>query len=231
MLKNKKVLGFVVTMVIILFIILSCGKKSIGGNGKVITQQRAIKGIKAISITGTFDVFLKKDTTEFLFIEADKNLLDIIKTEVNDSVLDIFNLKNIVRSKELKLIISCPNINSIDFSGATDLSCDSGMIFKNLNINISGAGKVEMNLITDNLSTIVSGGAGLIFTGKAKSFSVSITGAGNIDAQELETQNCKIDISGFGRAKLNVSQKLEVNISGAGKVEYSGNPEVSQSVT
>jgi hypothetical protein len=221
---------FIVAGCFLLFL-SACGKKTIGGNGKVITQQREISGFKAVSIKGAYDVYLKKGNKESVVIEADSNLMNVILTEVSDSLLYIHNVKTIIRSKELKIIISCPKLNSIDFSGATELSCDSGMAFKDLSINISGAGRIDMNLNLDDLAANVSGGVDLNFTGKANSMSVIITGAGNLDAQKFETQKCKIDISGFGRAKVNVSQKLDVNISGAGKIDYTGNPVVKQSIT
>ena len=222
---------FLIISTCFLMLVSACGKRTIGGNGNVISQHRDIKGFKAISIKGAYDVYLKNGNEESVTIEADSNLLSIIKTDLSDSVLKIYNLKTIIRSKELRLVITCPELNSIDFSGATELSCDSGLIFKDLIINISGAGRIDMNLKSDNLTAIVSGGADLNFSGKAKSLDVSITGAGNLNAYKFETQNCKIDISGFGRAKVNVTQKLDVNISGAGKVDYFGNPEVKQSIT
>jgi len=215
----------------LLILITSCGKKTIGGNGRVISQHRDIKGFKSVSVKGAYDVYLKKGSTESVIIEADSNLMSVIKTEVTDSALDIYNIKTIIRSKELRLIITCPNLNSIDFSGATELSCDSGLVFKDLIINISGAGRIDMNMELNDLSAIVSGGADLNFSGKANSLDVSITGAGNLNAHKFVTQKCKIDISGFGRAKVNVVQKLDVNISGAGKVDYIGNPEVKQSIS
>jgi hypothetical protein len=216
---------------VILLLPVACGKKNIGGNGKVVCQQRDVRGFKAISIKGAYDVYLKKDNKESVIIETDDNLLEVIQTELADSILTIYNTKTITRSKELKLTISCPDLNSIDFSGASELTSDSNMIYKDLNINVSGFGRIDMNLQSMSLSANVSGGAELNFSGKSDELNISITGAGNVEAQNLVTQSCKIDISGFGKAKLNVSQKLEVNISGAGKVEYFGNPEVKQSVT
>jgi hypothetical protein len=209
----------------------SCGNKTIGGNGKVIIKVREVTGFKSISVKGAFDVVLKNGSKGSLSVEADENLISNIISNVNDSNLEIHNVKTVIRSKELKLIICCPDLKSIDFSGATELSCDSGVHYNNLSINISGAGRVDMELQTNDLNAIVSGGAELIFRGKSNSFDVSITGAGNIDAQKFEVQDCSIDISGFGRAKVNAIKNLEVNISGAGKVEYTGNPEVKQSIT
>jgi hypothetical protein len=217
--------------IVFVIAITGCDKKNIGGNGVVITQERKINGFKAVNIKGAYDIYLKKGNIDNVVIEADSNLIPIIVTELNDSVLSIYNTKTIIRSKELKVIITCPELNSLDFSGATELTCDSDLLFKDLNINISGAGKIDMGLKADNLNAIVSGGAIINFRGKTINSNISITGAGNIDAQKFETDNCKIDISGFGRAKLNVIKKLEVNISGYGKVDYTGNPEIKQSIT
>jgi hypothetical protein len=222
---------FIITSIFLIAFFSSCGNKTIGGNGKVSIKDREVQGFKSISIKGEFDVVLKNGSKESLSVEADENLIGNIISNVSDSNLKIYNVKTVVRSKELKLIICCPELNSIDFSGATELSCDSEIIYKNLNINISGAGRVDMRLQTNELNAVVSGGAELVFRGKSKIFDVSITGAGNIDAQKFEVQDCRIDISGFGRAKINAVKNLEVNISGAGKVEYIGNPEVKQSIT
>lgn len=222
---------YVLISAFLFLILFACGKKTIGGKGRVIFQERNIKGFKAVSIKGAYDVYLKKGNSESVIIEADSNLMSIIETDLYDSILSIFNTKNIIRSKELKLYITCPKLNSISFSGATELACDSGMEFKDLNINISGAGRIDMDMTLNYLNTIISGGAELNFRGKANTLDITITGAGNLNAPKFETQNCKIDISGFGRAKINVIKKLEVNISGAGKVDYSGNPEVKQSIT
>jgi hypothetical protein len=220
-----------VALIFLIFFFSSCGNKTIGGNGKVIIKEREVKGFNAISIKGAFDVVLKNGNKESLSVEADENLISNIISNINDSILEIYNIKTVVRSKELKLIICCPQLNSIDFSGATELSCDSLIKYKNLSINISGAGRVDMELQTNELNAIVSGGAELVFSGKSNLFDVSITGAGNIDAQKFDVQDCRIDISGFGRAKVKAIKKLEVNISGAGKVEYIGDPEIKQSIT
>lgn len=214
-----------------IIVISGCGKNTIGGNGKVTVEDRNLDNFNSISIKGAYDVKLVNSDSSFLQVVADENLLPAIKTTVTDSILEVYNDKTIIRSKELKLIIGCPGIHSIDFSGATELICDSMLTIDQLNIVISGAGRINLSVNANNLKTNVSGGAELVFKGQVKTLDVSITGTGNLDAKELQTSRCIIDISGFGWAKLNVKEVLEVNISGFGKVEYAGNPELKQSIT
>lgn len=215
----------------LLFIFSGCGKKPTMGNGKVVFQNRDLKGYNSISISGAYDIYLKKGETESFVVEADENLLKVIKTEISGTTLQVYNSENIIRSKDLKLIITNPQLSSMDFSGAIELTTDTGLVFKDLHINISGIGRIDMNLKADNLTASTSGGADITFRGKAQKFNGIITGTGNIDAENLEALESSIEISGLGKAKLNVSKKLDVNISGFGKVDYKGNPTINQVIS
>ena len=212
-------------------ILNSCLQNTISGNGDIKTQTRDVKAFKSISISGGYEVYLQKGNKEALTVEADENLLPIIISEVKDSVLNVYNQNTILRSKKQKLIITCPNLSSIDLSGATDLKGDSCFVLNNLKIDVSGAAKIDLNVMVNELTTEVSGSAELIFSGKAKDFTTSLSGAGKIRGEKLEAKNCSIEISGMGEAKVNVSDKLDVTISGMGEVEYIGNPEINQSIS
>jgi hypothetical protein len=223
--------GFFLILFILVFTSYSCTKRTISGNSKVVNQYRNITGFNSVNVVGAYEVYLKKGEKELLEIVADENLLPVITSEVSDSVLKISHEKIIIRSKSLKLIITYKNISSLNFSGATELSGDSCLSFNNLNINLSGAGKIDLSLHANRLNASISGGADIDFNGDANQLEVNITGAANLNTLMLAANNCKIDISGFGKAKVNALKKLEVNISGAGKVEYKGNPELKQSIT
>ena len=216
---------------LLLSILGGCGKNNIIGNGKVIFQNREIKGYTSINVSGAYDIYLKKGETESLVIEADENLMDVIKTKLSGSTLEVNNSKNIIRSKDLKLIITNPKLNTFDFSGAIQLTSDTGLLFQNININISGIGRIDMNLKAEELTASASGGADLTFKGSSNKFDITITGTGTVDAEKLKTKECRVEISGLGKARLNVQQKLDVNISGFGKVDYRGNPQINQVIS
>ena len=220
-----------IILAIAVTILNGCLQNTISGNGNIKTQSRDVKAFKSFNVSGGYDVYLQKGDKEALTIEADENLLPIIISEVKDSVLNVYNQHTILRSKKQKLIITCPNLSSIELSGATDLKGDSCFVMNNLKINVSGAAKIDLNVIVSELKTDVSGSAELIFAGKAKEFSTSLSGAGKIKADNLEAKNCSIEISGMGEAKVNVSDKLDVTISGMGQVEYIGNPEINQNIS
>ena len=217
-------------LIVILIIVCSCTNKTINGNGVVIQQVRELKGFNRINVNGSFKVFLAKADSAKFTIVADSNLMAVINTKVVDSVLIVENLQTILTSKELKLIVTCPNLKSIDFTGATEIEGDSGLVYKSLTLNISGAGKILLNLQTDSLKANISGGANIILSGKTQNLDISISGAGKVGAKKFESKSAKMEILGLGEAELNVTEKLNATISGLGKIEYIGDPEVHQNI-
>ena len=215
----------------LLILIAGCNKRNTIGNGKVVFQNRDIKGYNSISINGAYDVYLKNGSSESLIVEADENLMSVIKTELRGNTLEVFNSENIIRSKDLKLIITNPNLNNLNFSGAVQLTSDTGLTFKNLAINISGIGRIDLALNAESLTSVASGGADITFRGKVNTFNVTITGTGSVDAENLESKECDVVISGLGKARVCAEKKLNVNISGLGKVDYKGNPHINQVIS
>lgn len=219
----------------ILFIVSTsldgCGDRTINGSGLVTEKKIENKGFHTIKIAGTYNVILKKDSTETILVRADENLINNLDITNSDSILNISNKKAVLRYKELSFIITCPQLKKLDLSGAAQISCDTVLDFDNLLINISGAGNIKLMVQANVIETNVSGGADMSFGGKCNTFDISITGTGTIDAKNMEVDNCHIDISGFGKSILNVSEKLDISVTGYGKIKYVGEPEINQSVS
>lgn len=218
-------------LVALVFVFASCEKKTIKGNGNVTEQVKALEAFNEVSIQGAFDVVLVDNDSSKLKIVADENLIGNVVATVEDSILKISNIKTVIGSRELKLYIYAPNIESVDFSGATELSSDSVLPWDALALNITGAGKVDLQIDVKKFSVNVSGGAEITLKGKTDELALNIAGTGSLNALALKTGQCDIDISGFGRAYVDVEKMLRVNISGFGKVEYNGTPEIRQNIT
>lgn len=215
----------------ILVLFPSCQNQTIGGNGIVKEKNYALEGFHTLSIKGAFEVHLLPSDSFTARIIADENIIPEIELEVNDSTLEVAPRKNIIRSRELKLYIGCPEIRSIILSGASEIITDTLMISPHLSISISGTGKLSLQLQVNTLNVNISGGAEVVLLGKANQFSSSITGVGKIDAEDFSTDTANIEISGYGYLKVNANKLLNINVSGFGKVFYSGNPVVKQNIT
>jgi hypothetical protein len=231
---NKKLLSVLVLSFTILFL-SAC--TIVRGSGDVITVQREVNGFDRVALSGVGTMFISVGEKESLLIEAEDNLLPYIETKVQGSILEI-GLKYehwntaIQPTKPINYFLTVTNLEALDLSGAGRIEIEE-INTTQLRIHTSGAGDIEIEKLNAQSLTMVVSGAGScrIHDGKVDSQHLQISGAGGYRASDLESHRTDIDISGMGGAKIWVSDTLHVAISGAGNVGFYGYPTVSQSIS
>jgi len=221
---GKQTTGIISTVFVILFVLVSCNLIGEMGSGNVVRQERKVATFDAIDVSGAFDIYLTQGTTQSVIVEADDNLMDLIKTEIHGSTLEIDTKKAIMHSKSMKIYLTFVDLKDIDVSGAVDIETQNKLSLQDLSISGSGATKGKMEMDVQKLKIDCSGGSKLFLTGTAKDVKVDASGAVDLFAYDFPAENYNIDISGAGKAQINVSKELNVEISGAGTVTYKGNP-------
>jgi hypothetical protein len=185
--------------------------RGIAGSGNRKTEKRDLKSFKAIDTRGAYEINVTCQKPASFEIEADDNILPLIKTEVHDGVLTVSNDERYNSAKAVVLRITLPELTEAISHGAGQ-------------INISDAAGEKLRL--ESL-----GAASVKATGKVKSVEISSTGAGEIDAANLQAEKAKVDVTGAASVEVYASDQLDVKVSGASSVEYSGNPKtVNKSV-
>jgi Putative auto-transporter adhesin, head GIN domain len=209
----KKIL--IVGLLCISAIALSACKfagRGIAGSGVRKTEKRDLKSFKAIDAKGAYEINVTCQKPASFEIEADDNLLPLIKTEVHDGVLTVSSDENYHSAKAVALRITVPELTEAISRGAGE-------------INISDAAGEKLHLES-------MGAASFNATGKVKSVEISSSGAGKIDAANLQAEKAKVDVTGAASVEVYASDQLDVKVSGVGSVEYSGNPKtVNKSVS
>lgn len=211
-------------LVLILALILSISISSFAAK-----QERKISNFTELEVSSAFIVALTQGTTEKLMIDADEADIDDIITEVRDGKLIIKPRNtNFFANKfqNVRIYLTFINLTDIDVSGAVELKGTNVMRFGNLDIEGSGASKINLNLTADKLNCDISGASSLNLMGSASLFETDLSGSSILDALDLTANICDIDASGASSAKVNVSQKLMAEGSGASTIEYSGNPTI-----
>jgi len=203
----------------------------IDGNGNVIKETREISSFDAIDVGGAFNVILTQGNTESLIIEADENLLPIIRTSVNGRTLRITTEENIRNSKALNLFINFKDIDKLDISGACNLECTNELSFSTLKIEASGASDIDLDLTAEILLCDYSGASEINLTGKVRECEFEVSGASEIDAYDLVAEEIELRASGASEAKLHATESLRIRASGASSVRYMGDPIVDSNVS
>ena len=185
------------------FFSFSCNSAT-HGSGNLVSEKRDVGSFHGVDVGGIFQVEILAQKDFSVEIEADDNLLRLIKTEVNDGVLNISSESSIKSKNTIRVRISAPDIDSIGASGASKVSVT--------------------DLKTSDLKLDASGDSKVTLAGEAGNLSVELSGASGLEAEGLEAETVSVDASGASCASVNVLEQLEAKAAGASKIIYSGSP-------
>ncbi len=179
-------------------------KSGVRGSGNVVTEDRGLSGFNSVKVGGAFSVEIVSQREFAVSVEADDNLLPMVRTEVEDGVLKIWSEGSIRSSGRMLVRVSAPDIERVVSSGATKVTIEA-INNSAFEIDTSGASKVTMSGVTGELK-------------------IGVSGAAKIDAESLSAKQAVVGVSGAGKIVVNVSESLEAKVSGAGSIRYAGSP-------
>src|ERR1700761_373731 len=120
------------------------------GSGNKVTENRKVKDFTHIKVDGGFKIILKQDSSLNVNINADDNIMKIIETNVTGDRLHIHTRKHVCDG-EITITIGVRNLEEIKASGAIDLSSDGNLKVKDIDFDLSGAGKLNLDLNANNV--------------------------------------------------------------------------------
>ena len=176
------------------------------GSGALKAEKRSVPAFNAVDISGAYEVEITAQKEQGVEIEGDDNILPLIKTEVRNGVLEIYNEKAFSTKNKIRLRISAPVLEGVSTSGASDIVV-TGVKSDQFKIDTSGAGSLKAS-------------------GEAQALEVELSGAGEVDLKDLRAQKVKVTSSGAATADVYASEELTASVSGAGNVNYYGDPKV-----
>lgn len=217
-------------------ILSGCGFSIVNGSGRVITQTRNVANFSSFVLDGMGDVTITQGSTESLVIEAEDNVMPLLKSEVKNGVLTVLldqkDWKDVVRpTKGIKITLGVKNLTGIELSGLGNVDMPA-LKTTSLTIKVSGTGNVKIGKLeaTELVSTL-SGLGNTDLSGTVTRETVEMSGAGQFSAGNLSCQTAKLTLTGAGSASVWVRDSLDVTIGGAGNVNYYGSPKVTKSIT
>lgn len=176
----------------------------IKGSGNVQTEKREISNFKSIEVGGAFVVEITAQKDFSVEVEADDNLLPLVKTETNGETLSIETEHRFSTENPIRVRVSAPNIEDLQISGASKISV--------------------VNLKNDSFNVDSSGASKITVEGETKNLTVDMSGASKLDAENFKAESVSVDASGASCANVSVLNDLKVDLSGASKVVYFGSP-------
>ncbi|MFN2455837.1 MAG: head GIN domain-containing protein, partial [Pyrinomonadaceae bacterium] len=170
------------------------------------------------------NVYVTQGGTQPLRVEADDNILEKVRTSVQENTLVIETDGGCFRNVKLNIYASMANIKRLEIAGSGDIESKSPVKSDDLDVVISGSGDVKLNVTAKTINTELKGSGDITLYGKADTHNVRKAGSGDINAANLLAQNTFVTSSGSGDVEVNAVQQLDVKNSGSGDVAYTSNP-------
>jgi len=212
-----------------------------------VSETRNVSNFSEIALQGYGDLTIEQnpDAPESLVIEADKDLMSRLTSEVRDGRLILgFDMPwydwlgwglewLFTTNKSIHYRVSLKQFNGVALSGAGNLAAGKLQSTGTCKLAVSGAGKLRIaELQAQSLTTTISGSGDVeIGAGSAAQHDLRISGSGSVKAAGLQTAETRVTVSGAGSAEVDARQTLTVHISGAGSVRYSGSPVLNQQIS
>jgi hypothetical protein len=224
-------IGFL-TILLLPFVLIfsSCTVLGALDLGEVVSEQRQISGIKGISIGSSMNLIIEQTGSESVRIEAAKDLMPSISTEVVEGKLMVeLNRTGFTGIKPINCYVSVKDLEALNVSSSASVRCDSLQV-EDLSVNMASSSKGNINVNATNLNLTIASSANLTISGKTDSQITKVNSSGNLNAFNLISKNCKIEVNSSGNANINVIDNLDVKVNSSAKVNYKGNPKVNSDV-
>lgn len=210
--------------------------KTVKGSQNLVDTKIAVLDYSKIrfSVPGKVIYRQTPDKTPYLQITTDENIFPLLEIETVDNYLKI-KCKNHtnIRPSQLTVHTNSPYLNKIEVAGSGEIYLKEKVKIHDLDIRISGSGKV----VSDDLSCektrlTVTGSGSVRLNGTGGDVSCEITGSGNIDASGYTAGNADCRVNGSGNMVVSSEEKLTASITGSGSIRYKGNPQtVNRQIT
>ena len=195
-------------------------------------EERDVSEFSGISLGINAELYLTQGSPQKLVIEASEDQLAKIKTVIRDGHLKIRDETINSRFRNVKIWITVPEVEALNLSGSGKIIAETPVSSEELELKISGSGKVKISeLKAGELDVAISGSGDVYLSGTATETDVFISGSGSLLGSGLKVEECNVKISGSGSCEVDATGELDVVISGSGRVTYYSNPQVDAKVS
>ena len=199
------------------FALTACNVGGLGGlrgSGNIRSETRDIGSFGQVVVSGNTRVFVTQGATPSLVVEVDDNLMEYVRTEVDDFTLRLGfagTVGGYAPTQPLTFRLTVRRLRGLELDGAGSIEA-TNINAPRLVVEISGSGKVRL-------------------TGKVEEQDITLSGSGKYDAAGTQSETARVRVNGSGAALVWASDTLTARLNGSGRISYYGQPQVSQDIT
>ena len=183
------------------------------------TRVLAIDDFNAIDVSHAFEIIFSPQVAEgTVELTAPVNLFDCIKCEVDDGCLEVRYIRNVKlgmdTDRPMLRLSSLETFKSLDVNGASRVVSEDTLRLADVEIDISGASGMDVDLTADRLFFDISGASGVTVGGAC--------GELGMDVSALKAGSCDVECSGASKLSAWCEKEISIDCSGASKINVFG---------
>jgi hypothetical protein len=160
--------------------------------------------------------------SESLSIQADDNLIPLIKSDVSNGVLRVYGDtdRGFSTKNEIKMKLVVKALESIEIKGSGDVFGES-LTGDKLDIIVRGSGDVGFKSLKANEIAVAVKGSGdiKVLSLAAKNVTAQVHGSGDISLGQMDASDAKLSVHGSGDVKAEgKSDRVDIEVHGSGDV-------------
>jgi hypothetical protein len=226
----KTNLAFTLLLTLPAALLSSCGKNGLNptvrGEGPSVTETRSTGAFSRVELATDAEVTLTEGPQQEVRVEAQRNILDVLDTDVSGGKLRVETGRYNLRSHEpIRVFITVPSLAEVRLSSNGSIRSTSAWDAGSFKVEDTGSGSIDLALgQVSSLNTRISGSGSVTLHGAAQQHEARLTGSGELQSYDLNTNITEVEATGSGRSYVRVADRLTVKLTGSGSVHYKGTP-------
>ena len=201
----------------------SCGTNP-ASSGPETRRAYELKGFAAVNATSAFETTIHRGSEFRVEIVAGEREFDKLDIRVEGNTLHLARKSMTLTGQRARAEITMPELKGLKSSGASMIRAEGFSSESPLDIESSGASKIEADLDAGSTTVKASGASNVKLTGRGTRLTVDLSGASNADLGSYKAEDTRVEVSGASSATVWTKGRLDAEASGASRVTYLGSP-------
>lgn len=203
----------------------ACKSKCVEDLGILSTRDLALKPFDEITVKGPVRLVMRQDSSYKVNVQSDSAVIDMVKVEVSGHELQVkLDAKQYCGKDSIIVSAGIGDLKKLKAEGAAHIYTSSLINVNDLEMNLSGATMLMLQMNAGKLTTNTDGAANIVLLGQAGAHELKSKGAIQMTAFDFVTGISDLNVEGVAKLKINVLNELKINSTGSADISYKGNP-------
>jgi hypothetical protein len=188
----------------------SCeNNERIVGSSNITTEIRDVTGFTGVEVGSALKANVSFGAEFNVTVRANANIQDRVLVRRDGDELEIKLASGNYTEIDVTVDVTMPGLENVEVSGASNVDVSGFTSFDDLDVDLSGASKLDFTTSTvDNLTA-------------------SISGASTASLFSLTANEVDVNVSGASNLSIHATDLISGSVTGASTLRYRGNPSIT----